>query len=246
MIHADSMEAMTCDHFFNGRIVLNQPVSGYRFSIDAVILSHLARPAAGETVLDLGTGCGVIPIMLAYRHSDIRVVGVEIQPTLASLARMNASANRMAHRVRIVEKDMGQLSPADIGGTVDLVVSNPPYRRRGSGRINADSQKAVARHELSVDLETVLLTAWRMLQPGGRFSIIYPSVRTVDLVAAMRATGLEPKSLTMIHSRRELSARLVAMTGVKDGRPGIEVGPPLHLYHDDGTTTRDLEAMFSP
>jgi tRNA1Val (adenine37-N6)-methyltransferase len=240
------METPTSDHFFNGNIVLNQPASGYRFSIDAVILSHLACPCAGETVLDLGTGCGVIPIMLAFRHPDIRVIGVEIQSSLSSLARQNVAANRMTHRIRIVEKDMKQLSPADIGGPVDLVVSNPPYRRRGSGRINADSQKAVARHELSVDLETVLQTAWRMLQPGGRVSIIYPSVRTVDLVAAMRATGLEPKSLTMIHSRSASSARLVATTGVKGGRSGLEVGPPLYLYHDDGTYTRDIEAMFSP
>ena len=240
------METLTSDHFFNGNIVLDQPASGYRFSIDAVILSHLACPDAGETVLDLGTGCGVIPIMLAFRHPDIRVIGVEIQAFLSTLAQQNVAANRMTHRIRIVEKDMGQLSPADIGGPVDLVVSNPPYRRRGSGRINADSQKAVARHELRVDLETVLLTAWRMLQPGGRFSIIYPSVRTVDLVAAMRATGLEPKSLTMIHSRPASSARLVAMTGVKGGRPGLEAGPPLYLYHDDGTYTRDVEAMFSP
>jgi len=239
------MDPLTHDHFFNGHIVLNQPTSGYRFSIDAVILSHLACPAAGETVLDLGTGCGVIPIMLAFRHPDLRVIGVEIQSTLSSLARENAAANRMSDRIRIVEKDMAQLSVADIGGPVDLVVSNPPYRQRGSGRINADSQRAVARHELSVDLETVLLTARRMLTPSGRFSIIYPSVRTVDLVAAMRSTGLEPKTLTMIHSKPASSARLVAMTGVNGGRPGLEVGPPLYLYNQDGTYTREVEVMFS-
>jgi tRNA1Val (adenine37-N6)-methyltransferase len=239
------MEPLTRDHFFNGSIVLNQPASGYRFSIDAVILAHLVTPDADETVLDLGTGCGVIPIMLAFRHPDIRVIGVEIQSSLSTLARQNVAANRMTHRVRIVGKDMGQLSPTDIGGPVDRVVSTPPYRQRGSGRINAASQKAVARHELRVDLETVLQTARRMLHPGGRFSIIYPSVRTVDLVAAMRSTGLEPKSLTMIHSRPASSARLVAITGVKGGRPGIEVGPPLNLYHDDGTYTRDVEVMFS-
>jgi tRNA1(Val) A37 N6-methylase TrmN6 len=239
------MQTLTSDHFFNGNIVLNQPASGYRFSIDAVILSHLTCPDAGETVLDLGTGCGVIPIMLAFRHPDIRVIGVEIQSPLSALARQNVAANRMTQRIRIVEKDMGHLSLADIGGPVDRVVTNPPYRQRGSGRINADSQKAVARHELSVDLETVLLTARRMLQPGGRFSIIYPSVRTVDLIAAMRATRLEPKNLTLIHSRPASSGRLVVVTGAKGGHPGLEVGPPLYLYHDDGTYTCDVKAMFS-
>lgn len=239
------MEPLTRNHFFNGNIILNQPKSGYRFSIDAVILAHLVRPAPGETVLDLGTGCGVIPIMLVYRHPDIHVIGVEIQSSLYRLARQNVNDNRMADRVRIVGKDMGQLSLADIGGPVDRVVANPPYRKLDSGRINADSQRAVARHELKIDLESVLLTARRMLHKSGRFSIIYPSVRTVDLVAAMRSTGLEPKTLTMIHSKSASPARLVAITGIKGGRSGLEVGSPLHLYHDDGTYTRAVEAMFS-
>ena len=239
------MEPLTRDHFFNGNIVLTQPKSGYRFSIDAVILSHLVRPATGETVLDLGTGCGVIPIMLAFRHPDIHVIGVEIQPSLSRLARQNVTDNRMADRVRIVDKDMGKLSLSDIGGPVDQVVTNPPYRKLDSGRINADSQRAVARHELKIDLQTLLLTARRMLNQSGRFSLIYPSVRTVDLVAAMRSTGLEPKTLTMIHAKPASPARLVAITGIKGGRPGLEVGPPLHLYHYDGTYTRALEAMFS-
>jgi tRNA1Val (adenine37-N6)-methyltransferase len=239
------MEPLTRDHFFNGRIVLNQPESGYRFSIDAVILSHLVCPAPGETALDLGTGCGVIPIMLAFRHPEIRVIGVEIQPSLSRLARLNVADNHLAHRVRIIDKDIAKLLPADIGGLVDWVVTNPPYRKLDSGRINADSQRAVARHELKIDLDTVLRTARRMLPKAGRFSIIYPSVRSVDLLAAMRSTGVEPKYLTMIHSRPASPARLVAVTGIKGGRPGLEVGPPLDLYHEDGTYTRAVKAMFS-
>ena len=239
------METLTRDHFFNGKIVLNQPESGYRFSIDAVILSHLACPAPGETVLDLGTGCGVIPVMLAFRHPEIRLIGVEIQPSLSRLARQNVADNHLADRVRVVDKDIGQLLLVDIGGPVDLVVTNPPYRKLDSGRINTDSQKAVARHELKIDLDTVLRTARRMLRKFGRFSIIYPSVRTVDLIAAMRLTGIEPKNLTMIHSKPSSPARLVAITGIKGGRPGLEVSTPLYLYHEDGSYTQTVESMFS-
>jgi len=239
------MESLTRDHFFNGKIVLNQPASGYRFSIDAVILSHLACPAPGETVLDLGTGCGVIPVMLAFRHPEIRVIGVEIQPSLSRLARRNVADNCLSDRVQIVDKDIGKLLLADIGGPLDWVVTNPPYRKRGSGRINADSQRAVARHELKTDLNTVLRTARRMLRKSGRFFIIYPSVRSIDLLTAMRSTGIEPKCLRMIHAKPASPARLVAVTGVKGGRPGIEVGPPLVLYHEDGIYTRAVEAMFS-
>jgi tRNA1(Val) A37 N6-methylase TrmN6 len=239
------MEPLTRDPFFNGNIVLNQPGAGYRFSIDAVILSHLVCPAAGETILDLGTGCGVIPIMLAFRHPEIRVIGVEIQPSLSRLARQNVTDNRLADRIRIIEKDMEQLSLADIGGPVDRVVTNPPYRKLDSGRINANSQRAVARHELKIDLEGLLLTTRRMLRKSGRFFIIYPSVRSVDLMAAMRSAGIEPKDLTMIHAKPASPARLVAVAGIKGGRPGLEVGPPLYLYREDGTYTRAVEAMFS-
>jgi tRNA1Val (adenine37-N6)-methyltransferase len=238
------MESLTRDHFFNGNIVLNQPGSGYRFSIDAVVLAHLVCPLPGETILDLGTGCGVIPIMLAFRHPHVRLIGVEIQPALCRLARQNVADNRLADRIRLIEKDVGQLSPADVGGPVDRVVSNPPYRKRGSGRINADSQRAVARHELKIDLEALLLTTRRMLRKSGRFFIIYPSNRIVDLVAALRSTGIEPKSLTMIHSKPESPARLVAIEGIKGGRPGLDVGPPLYLYHQNGTYTQAVEAMF--
>lgn len=239
------MQPLTHDHFFNGNIILNQPKCGYRFSIDAVILAHLAGPAPGETVLDLGTGCGVIAIMLAFRHADIQVIGIEIQSALASLARQNVAANRMTDRIRILGKDMVDLSLTDIGGPVDLVVTNPPYRKRESGRINTDDQRALARHELAIDLESLLLTARRLLRKSGRITIIYPSVRAVDLMAAMRAAGLEPKTMTLIHASAASSARLVAITGIKGGRPGLETGPPLNLYRIDGSYTRAVEAMFS-
>lgn len=238
------MASLTHDHFFNGKVVLHQPQSGYRFSIDAVILSHSVSPANGETVLDLGAGCGVIPIMLAFRHPHARVVGVEIQPTLAELARRNVTANRMDDRIRIVEKDMELLSLEDLGGPVGLVVTNPPYRKLNSGRINPDNQRAVARHELKIDLQSLLRCAWRMLCKSGRFCIIYPSIRTVDLLAAMRSTGIEPKTMTLVHTKVASTARLVIVAGVKGGRPGLEIASPLYLYNDDDTYTLAVKAMF--
>lgn len=240
------MQTLTHDPFLNGNIVLKQPQNGYRFSIDAVVLAHRVRPLGAETILDLGTGCGVIPLILAFRHAAVRLVGVEIQADLADLARHNAAANGLADRIHIVAKDMRRLTPAEVGGPVDVVVVNPPYRRLASGRINAHSQRAVARHELRVDLEQVLQSARCMLKPFGRFFVIYPCVRAVDLIAGMRSAGLEPKTMLTIHSRKSLPARLVAVTGVKGGRPGLEVDPPLYLYNQNGSYTASVQAMLSP
>ncbi len=239
------MNSLTHDRFLSGNILLDQPKSGYRFSIDAVLLSHLACPQAGDRIMDLGTGCGVIPIMLAYRQPDVKVIGVEIQTALSDLAGKNVAVNRMQRQIRILNKDMTQLSVTDIGGPVDLVVSNPPYRRLGSGRISADRQKAVARHELRVNLASLLSTAYRMLDKSGRFAIIYPSLRTVDLVTTMRSVGIEPKSMTMIHSNTAGPARLVFVSGVKSGGTGLEISPPIYLYNEDGAYTESVQRMLS-
>ncbi len=239
------MQPLTRDPFLNGNIVLKQPQNGYRFSIDAVVLAHRVRPLEAEIVLDLGTGCGVIPLILAFRHASVRLVGVEIQTDLADLARQNVAANGLADRIHIVTKDMRRLTPAEIGGPVDVVVANPPYRKLASGRINADTQRAIARHELKVDLQQVLQSARRMLKPFGRFFVIYPCLRAVDLIAGMRSAGLEPKALMTIHSGESLPARLVTIMAVKGGRPGLEVDPPLHLYDQNGSYTKRVAGMLS-
>jgi tRNA1Val (adenine37-N6)-methyltransferase len=237
------MGAATRDHFLGGRVVLHQPASGYRFSIDAVILAHMAQPAEGERVLDLGTGCGVIPILLAFRHPTIHLTGIEIQPALATIAQRNVTANQMDGRIRIVEADMTRVAQADIDGPVDLVVSNPPYRRCNSGRINPDSQKAMARHELAIDLPALLDVTRRFLRKGGRMAVIYPSVRAVDLLTAMHAAGIEPKTLTVIHSKKDAPARLVVVTGVNGGGSGLDISPPLAIYDADGMYTPPIAAM---
>jgi tRNA1Val (adenine37-N6)-methyltransferase len=238
------VDALTHDTFFDGQIRIRQPASGYRFSVDAVILVHLARPASPATLVDLGTGCGVIPIMLAHRHPRIKLIGVEIQPDLAALARQNVQDNGMADRVRIIEKDMRQLTVTDLGGPVDGVVTNPPYRKQNSGRMNVSRQRSIARHEVAIDLLGVLQTARRVLRKGGRLTLIYPCVRAVDLMTAMRAAGLEPKILTMIHGRPATPARLVAVSATKDGGHGLAVTPPLYLYTPDGSYSREAEAMW--
>jgi tRNA1Val (adenine37-N6)-methyltransferase len=239
------MNSLTRDTFFNGNIVLHQFKNGYRFSIDAVLLAHLAVEQPGSTVFDLGTGCGIIPLILAYRCPERRITGVEIQNDLASIARDNVNANNLADRVRIIKKDMRHLGGGEISSPVDLVVSNPPYRKLGTGRLNEDSQRAVARHELKVDLEALLVTVRRLLKKSGRFCMIYPAIRVVDLFSSMRAVKIEPKFVTMIHSSASSSAKLIAVTGVKDGSPDVTVGPPLSIYQSDGTYTEKVAAMFS-
>ncbi|HEA67467.1 MAG TPA: tRNA1(Val) (adenine(37)-N6)-methyltransferase [Desulfobacterales bacterium] len=240
------MGAMTTDTFFNGRVRVNQDRSGYRFSIDAVLLAYYARPRPDDKIIDLGTGCGIIPVILAYRHPGITLYGIEVQKTLAEIATLNAKENRMSDRITIIEKDLKLLESQMVSGPVDLVVSNPPYRRVRSGRINSDRQRAIARHEITATLLDVVQAAHRVLRNSGRLVMIFPAERIIDLIFQMRSSSIEPKHLQMVYSDIDMGATLVLIEGRKGGRPGMKVAPPLTIYHQDGSYTDAVLKMFAP
>jgi tRNA1Val (adenine37-N6)-methyltransferase len=235
---------MTSDSFFKGQIRIRQDQSGYHFSIDAVLLAYHARPHPGDRVLDLGTGCGIVPLIMAYRNPKIMIYGIEIQKELSELADLNVKDNRMQERISIVCQDMKSLSLETISGLVDLVVCNPPYRKSHAGRINPNHQRAVARHEIKATLSDVLSTARRMLQPAGRFVIVYTAERTAELLMQMRSDRIEPKIIRTIHSRRHSAAKLILVEGIKGGRPGTKIEPPLILHDEAGNYTQEVKRMF--
>jgi tRNA1Val (adenine37-N6)-methyltransferase len=238
------MAVFTTDTFFNGRILVCQEQDGYRYSIDAVILAHYAAGGTGTRVLDLGTGCGIIPMIIAFRDAHVRIFGVEVQASLAKLAMKNIEANRMADRVSILNEDMKSLRPEMTGGPVDLVVANPPFYRADSGRVNPNPQRAVARHELKATLSDVVAAASRMLQKGGHFLAIYTAERLCDMIAELRTAGIEPKRLRMIQSADHQAAGLMLVEGMKGGSPGVKIPPPLIIYDSKGQYTEEVSRMF--
>jgi tRNA1(Val) A37 N6-methylase TrmN6 len=240
------MESQTTDTFFNGKLCIKQQVRGYRFSIDAVLLADHVCPRPGDRLLDLGTGCGIIPLILTYRNPKVTAFGVELQKELAELAISNVNANHMQNRIQILQLDIRDLKPAMIGGPVDLAVCNPPYRQADSGRLNAERQRAIARHELKLRLVDVLQAVRRMLQTAGRFVTIYTAERSVELLSQMRLHGIEPKFIRTIHAQADTEAKLILIDGLKGARPGTKVGPPLIIYKKDGTYSREVEKMFMP
>ncbi len=234
------------DTFFNGKLLIKQDPAGYRFSIDAVILASHAGPRKNERVLDLGTGCGIIPLILAYRRPEITIFGVEIQEELARTAMTNVKSNHLQHQITILYQDMRKLKPDLIGGPVDLVVCNPPYHRTRSGRLNPDPQRAIARHELKVNLDDVLKAAKRLLRTAGRFVTIYTADRVAELIIQMRSHGIEPKSMRTIHGQLSAEAKLVLVVGAKGAQPGTRLDPPLIIYDSSGEYTKEVQAMLIP
>ena len=237
---------ISTDALFDGKIRIRQERYGYRFSIDAVLLAAWAAPRPGERILDLGAGCGVISLLIAYRRPESRIFGVEVQPELAALAERNVADNHMQERVTVLCEDLKMLHQGIIDGPVDLVLSNPPYRKVRSGRINPNRQRAVARHEIKAVLRDVVETAGRMLNPGGRFAAVYPAERVTDLLTQMRLGGIEPKRLQTIQSTACTGAKLIQAEGRKGARPGARIEPPLIIYDDDGHYSPEVAAMFRP
>jgi len=240
------MKPLTKDTFFNGRIKVKQDPCGYRFSIDSILLACHAKLRPGDRVVDLGTGCGIIPLILAYREPNLKVFGIELQKELADIASSNVAENQMNSIITILCKDMKELKNDMVSGPVDLIVTNPPYRKAESGRLNPDLQRAVARHEIKVCLDDITKTVRRVLRTAGRFITIYSAERITDLLTHLRTSGIEPKSLRMIHSGVTTEAKLILVEGIKGGHSGVKIGPPIIVYDEKGAYTPEVQEMFTP
>jgi len=215
----------TLDEFLGGRLLLIQSSKGYRFSIDAVLLAQFVTIKPRDVVVDLGSGCGIISLLLLLEKPVARVVAVEIQRDLADQAVRNAALNGVADRMGVLRADLRQVPFRK--PLADVVVCNPPFRRPGSGRINPDRQRAIARHEIMASLQDILGAANAALKPRGRVALIYPAGRLVDLVVQMRAFDFEPKRIQIVYPSMEGEAKLVLVEGARGGKGGLKVLPPL-------------------
>lgn len=238
-------ELVTEDSFFNGKIKLLQHQDGYRFSIDSVLLAAFVKPGHEDRIVDLGTGCGIISLILGYRYPGVKITGIEVQHELAELAARNVEINGLNERISIICNDLKKITINEVSGPVDIVVSNPPYRKEKSGRVNPNYQQAVARHEIMSTIDDVVKAGSRLLGVGGRFAVIYTAERIADLLISLRSSGIEPKSLQTVHSKPNDPARLILVSGIKGSRPGTTIMEPLFIYQTDGSYTKKIMAMFS-
>jgi tRNA1Val (adenine37-N6)-methyltransferase len=222
----------TLDTFFDRRIQILQKKRGYRFSIDAVLLSQFIKIRKNEKVIDLGTGCGILPLLLCHETKAHSFVGVEIQKDLAELAKRNVLLNHLEHRISILQNDLRTLKTIFPPGSFQVVLSNPPYRKFRTGRVNPALEKAIARHEIEGTLEDLVSMASYLLPPKGRCYLIFPALRTVDLLVALRNRRLEPKRLQFVYPRLHEEANFILTESTKASGVELRVMDPLILQPD--------------
>jgi len=221
----------TIDGLMNGRLRLIQSRHGYRFSIDAIFLSDFVTVREEDVVVDLGTGCGIMPLMLLTKRAIKLAFGLEIQEELATQAARNARLNGFEARMKVVMGDLKRLPFHE--GSADVVICNPPYGKIASGRVNPDLRRAIARHEILASLDDILSAASRMLRPKGRFATIYPCARLADIFCRLGRFNLEAKRLRIIYPTLQSRAKLALIAACPGGRRGLAIEPPLVGQGDD-------------
>ncbi len=239
------MDDYTSDSLFDGALTLRQPRNGYRFTVDSVLLAHFSSHPTGETVVDLGTGSGIIPLILAYRFPDLTVTGVEIQPGLAALAKKNATINGLDMRIHIIHDDLNRLTTDDFKVQPGCVMSNPPYIPQKNGRLNPMREKALARHEITVDLSRLVSKASELLTPDGRFSVIYPFNRLDELLTELADHGFGPERIRMVHPIKAGPPTRILVESIKGRISCPNVEKPLIIFKSHGIYSDEVEKMYS-
>ena len=227
-----------------GGLKFFQPTQGYRFSVDAVLLADFIGVKTEERLIDLGAGCGIIPLLVSVLTPAREIVGLDIQERLVKLARKNVAHNQLEDRIHIVHGDLRQVTQLFHAGEFDVVCSNPPYRKIGTGRINPDDEQALARHEISCQLSDLLAACKYLVKPGGKVFLVYLPERLSELLGQMSAYKLEPKKIRCVHSSETTTASLVLVEAYRDASPGMEILPPLFLYNQENEYTDEAKRIL--
>lgn len=218
----------------NGLELIQNP-SGFCFGVDAVYLSDFAKVKPGETVLDLGTGNGIIPILLSAKTDGRKFTGLEIREETAEMARRSVAYNGLEERVEIVTGDIRRASEIFKPAFFDVITTNPPYMISEHGLRNADDARAVARHEILCTLDDILRESMRLLQDKGRFYMVHRPFRLTEIFIKMSHYKIEPKRIQFIHPYIDKEPVLVLIEGVRGAKSRVTVEPPVIIYSDRKT-----------
>lgn len=227
----------------NLKIIQNK--EGFCFGIDSVLLSDFAKNIKnGAKVLDLGTGTGIIPILLCGKTNLKEVIGVEIQKEVAEMANRSIKLNNLEERFKIVNEDIKNLMKIYGKQTFDVIVTNPPYKKKDTGIINESEKKIISRHEITATLEDFIKVTKDLLKDKGEFYMVHRPERLVDILNIMRKYKIEPKILRFVYSKQDKEPNLILIKGVKNAKPFLRIEKNLYIYNDKGEYTEEILKIY--
>ncbi|MCI9082734.1 MAG: tRNA1(Val) (adenine(37)-N6)-methyltransferase [Lachnospiraceae bacterium] len=227
----------------NGYFIIQNPAK-FCFGMDAVLLSGFVRVKPEETVLDLGTGTGIIPILLEAKTSGKHFTGLEIQPESADMAKRSVMYNKLENKINIEIGDIKDASRRFGASSFHVVTTNPPYMTGQHGLTNANEAKAIARHEILCSLEDVIRESAKLLKPQGRFYMVHRPFRLTEIMVLMHQYGIEPKRMQFVHPFVDKEPNMVLLEGLRGGNPRITVEKPLIVYKEPGKYTDEIYDIY--
>jgi len=231
------------DDLLIGQLKVIQSESEFCFSLDAVLLAHFTTVRQGMNAVDLGTGTGVIAFLLASRGAG-HVTGLEFSQSMAQMATRSVILNKLQDKVEIIQGDLCNIKGLLPAGYYDLVVSNPPYRPVGGGLISPNDKVAMAKHEVTATLQDVVNAAKHLVKTRGRFAMVHLPERMSEILVSMSQAGIEPKRLQLVHSAIGKKPKMLLVEGIRAGKPGLEVLPPLFVYKSDGSYSDEIQKYY--
>ena len=237
-------EGERLDELNRNNLMIIQDPSRFCFGMDAVLLSGFAKVKAGEKAIYLGTGNGIIPILLSAKTEGEHFTGLEIQPENVDIATRSIKYNHLEEKIDIVEGDIVKASEIFGKSVFDVVTSNPPYMIGQHGLTNPDSAKAIARHEVKCTFEDVARETAELLKPGGRFYLIHRPFRLAELIVTLVKYKLEPKRMKMVHPFIDKEPNMVLMECVRGGNSRMTVEAPLIVYKEPGIYTEEIYSIY--
>ena len=230
--------------FKNLKIIQNK--DGFCFGIDSILLTDFAKNIKQNSkVIDLGTGTGIIPILLYGKTKNTKFVGVEIQPEVAEMANRSVKLNLLENNIEILNTNILELSKIYNRGSFDVVTTNPPYKKINTGVINENNKKLISRHEITAFLEDFIKTASFLLKDLGEFYMVHRPDRLVDIFYEMRKNKIEPKKIKFIYPNKNKKTNLVLIKGIKNGKQFLEFENNLYVYNEDGNYTNEILKIYN-
>ncbi len=230
--------------FNNLKIIQNK--EGFCFGIDSVLLSDFSKNMKKNSkVIDLGTGTGIIPILLTGKTTNTQLTGIEIQEEVAQMAQRSVYLNKLENRVEILNMSILDLTNKFKRASFDVVTTNPPYKKINTGVVNENDKKLISRHEITATLEDFIKNASFLLKDFGEFYMVHRPERLVDIFSIMRENRIEPKKIKFVYPNKTKKTNLVLIKGVKNGKPFLEFENNLYVYNDEGKYTDDILEIYN-
>ena len=223
-----------------------QNTEGFCFGIDSVLLSNFAGNIKKQSkVLDLGTGTGIIPILLCAKTQLKKVVGVEIQEEVYEMTKRSIELNNLNDKFEVINANILELNKIFNKNTFDVVITNPPYKKKNTGILNENNKKIISRHEVTATLEDFIKIAKDMLKDKGEFYMVHRQDRLVDIISIMRNYKIEPKQIRLVYSDKNQPANLVLIKGIKNARPFLKFEKNLYIYDENKNYSEEIKKIYN-